>query len=241
MSQRVNADGHMVEHYSALGDLKSDFRNQNLYDLVANLVKGEQVIDIGCGAGVFLGFLKARGKKVSGVEPSSGMRELAKKIDPEIPISAELDQNEKVDTVVMLDVLEHIEDDAKQVRKVHAVLKDGGQLVVVVPAHAILYGERDRQMGHYRRHSKASIKKVLEENGFKVESFRHWNALGFLPYLISEKVLRRPLESKLRQNVKGSPLSTFLQHILNLWFKKVENNFDFGFGLSIIVVAKRQS
>lgn len=241
MSQRVNAEGHMVEHYSALGDLKSDFRNQNLYNLVADLVKGERVVDIGCGAGVFLGVLKARGKKVSGVEPSSGMRELARRIDPEISISAELDQSEKVDTVVMLDVLEHIEDDAVQVQEVRSVLKEEGQFIVVVPAHSLLYGKRDRQMGHYRRHSKASIKKVLAENGFKVESLRHWNALGFLPYLISEKVLHRPLESKLRQNVNRGTLSAFLQHLLNLWFSKIENNFDFGFGLSIIGVAKKQS
>ena len=228
--QGVNAEEHLVEHYSALENLKYDFRNYNLFNLVSRLVKGESVVDIGCGPASFLSILKARGKSVAGVEPARGMRELAEKLNPEIPVSLDLNLNEKVDTVTMLDVLEHIEDDSGQVKKIYSVLQSGGEFIFVVPANPFLHGLRDRQMGHYRRYSKKQISRLLTANGFKIKHLRFWNALGFFPYLISEKILRKPLESNFRH--KGS-------RALDLWFRWVENNFDFGFGLSIIGIAKK--
>lgn len=233
MSPEVNAEEHLVGHYSALGDLKSDFRNRNLYNLVAGLVKGNKVVDIGCGVGELLSILKARGKLVAGVEPARGMRELAQKINPDIPVSANLNLNEKVDSVVMLDVLEHIEDDTEQVRKINSVLNSGGEFIFVVPAHQILYGQRDKQMGHYRRYSKKMLKNLLVRNGFEIISMRYWNALGFLPYFISEKILRKAL------NLKSRHKASLMQRLLNLWVERIENHFDFGFGLSIIGVAKK--
>ena len=231
----VKGEEYLVEHYSALSDFRSDFRNWNLYNLIAGLIKGNKVIDIGCGAGEFLSVLKEQGKSVAGVEPSNGMRELAKKINPEIPISAELRVGESADTVVMLDVLEHVEDDAKQVRQVFSTLNSGGEFVLVVPAYQFLYGERDEKMGHYRRYSKKILNEVLTINGFEVQSMRYWNALGFLPYLISEKVLGRALNPKSRQK------TGLVQQLLNFWFRKIENSFDFGFGLSIIAVARKKN
>ena len=58
--QGVNAEEHLVEHYSALENLKYDFRNYNLFNLVSRLVKGESVVDIGCGPASFLSILKAK-------------------------------------------------------------------------------------------------------------------------------------------------------------------------------------
>jgi len=228
LSKKINAEEHLVGHYEALGDFRADFRNFNLFSLIAGLVTGQKVLDIGCGVGNFLSVLRSQGSDVVGVEPSDGMRELAAKINPEIKIVAEAAGT--FDTVTMLDVLEHIEDHEEQVQKVYSILNNGGQFIIVVPAHPILYGKRDKEMGHYRRYTRESLTKVLTENGFQVNFLRHWNALGFLPYLISEKVLKKPLESNMRRKKN---------RLMNLWFKKVENNFDFGFGLSIICVAKK--
>lgn len=158
---------YLVEHYKKIGGLKKDFRNWNLFCLVAPLVKGESVADVGCGAAFFSGILKASGKKVIGFEPSEEMRLLARQMNPSVNIlpgrAEEIDSllPEPVDSVVMIDVLEHIKEDFEQIKKVRAVLNNGGEFVFVVPAHPFLYGKRDEQMGHYRRYSKNQWKKYL--------------------------------------------------------------------------------
>lgn len=229
----VKAEEHLVGHYTSLGDLKLDFRNNNLFNLLSSFVKGQSVVDIGCGAGFLLGKLKTAGKNVIGIEPSDGMRTLANKINPDIAILPTLTNQKEIDAVLMIDVLEHIEDDDKQVQEVRSILKKGGEFIFVVPAHTFLYGKRDKLMGHYRRYSLDTARDLLTRNGFHIESMRHWNALGVLPYLVSEKILGRELNSKSRHK------AGILQKMLNLWFRFIENNFNFAFGLSIIGIATK--
>jgi len=245
LSEYHLAERHLAKHYNILGDLNKDFRNSNLFRLVASLVTGESVVDIGCGSASFAGILKAHGKHVVGIEPSSDMRTLAAQLNPGVVVipgrAEEVDTllQKYVDSVIMIDVLEHIEKDVEQVKKVGASLKENGEFVLVVPCHPFLYGKRDKQMGHYRRYSKKSLQNLLTAGGFNVQSIRHWNILGVLPYIVSEKILRRPLESKLRGSAKTGVLAGIIQKGLHFWFNLVENNFNFGFGLSIICVARK--
>lgn len=235
----------LVAHYRALNDLRTDFRNYNLFTLVTSLVTGRTVVDIGCGSGFFANMLMERGKEVVGIEPNEEMRNLAKEINPEIAIVAGGAEDipilitKPVDSITMLDVLEHVENDTEQVRKVYNTLRETGEFVLVVPAHPILFGMRDRGMHHYRRYTKSALVKIFTENGFQVVKMRHWNALGFFPYFISEKILRRPLIAKIRGGGQKNLFSRLLQKALNSWFLLIENNFDFGFGLSIIAVARK--
>ena len=143
-----------------------------------------------------------------------------------------------VDTVTMLDVLEHIEKDVDQVKKVHAALQKEGEFVIVVPAHPFLYGVRDIQMGHYRRYTKKALSELLTSNGFTVRYIRHWNVLGLIPYMVSEKILHKPLQVGLREHTEGGLLGNLVRWCLHQWFKIVENNVNFGVGLSIICVAE---
>src|SRR3989338_6681455 len=111
MVQEINPDAYLVEHYSTLPNLKSDFRNYNLFNLLAQLVKGRKVIDIGCGAAHLLSILKMAGKEVVGIEPSEGMRFMAVKINPGVAILAGMAEEvdalikDNVDSVLMIDVL----------------------------------------------------------------------------------------------------------------------------------------
>lgn len=241
-----SSEEHLVEHYNKLGDFRSDFRNANLFRLVATLVKGKSVVDIGCGAGFFLGLLKEQGKEVLGIEPNQGMRDLCSKANPDVTTilgsAEEVDTllGKPVDTVTMLDVLEHIEKDVDQVKKVYAVLKEGGEFVIVVPAHPFLYGIRDIQMGHYRRYTKKALCELLTSNGFTIQYIRHWNVLGLIPYIVSEKILHKPLKVGLREHTEGGLLGNLVRRCLHQWFKVVENNVNFGVGLSIICVAKKK-
>ncbi len=245
MNLKINGEEHLVGHYSAIGSLRSDFRNYNLFNLISSFVKGKSVVDIGCGAAFLLGIIKKQGRDVKGIEPSEGMRALAYEVNPDIKVfsgrAEEVDSiiKEPVDSVLMIDVLEHVEKDIEQTRKVFSVLKPGGEFILVVPSHTFLYGERDRQMGHYRRYSKNTIKDTIIKNGFKIEKIRYWNALGFLPYLISEKIFKKPLDTRLRKGIRSGIFGIIMKKLLDNWFRYIENNFNFGFGLSIILIAKK--
>jgi 2-polyprenyl-3-methyl-5-hydroxy-6-metoxy-1,4-benzoquinol methylase len=245
MTQETNPDEYLVQHYLAIDELKSDFRNRNLFNLVAGLVTGNEVVDIGCGVGSFANQLKEKGKNVLGIEPSEGMRNLAAEINPKVNIVSGMAEDvgklvkNQVDTITMLDVLEHVENDTLQVKRIYSVLNEKGEFVFVVPAHPLLYGQRDKNMGHYRRYTKKMLKNILIHNNFRIKYMRHWNALGFFPYFVSEKIFNKPLESRLRKSDVDGAFSRFARNAFHLWFSRIENNFDFGFGLSIICVAQK--
>ncbi|PIR44971.1 MAG: hypothetical protein COV10_02070 [Candidatus Vogelbacteria bacterium CG10_big_fil_rev_8_21_14_0_10_51_16] len=240
-------DKTMVEHYETVRNLGNDFRNFNLFHLASSLVSGKTVVDIGCGSGHFASILKAFNKDVIGIEPSAGMRALAARSNPGVVVmegsAEEVDVllKKTVDSIVMLDVLEHVKDDGNQVKKINECLKENGEFVFVVPAHPYLYGKRDMQMGHYRRYTKKALCKILETNGFSLQYVRYWNALGVLPYMVSEKILRRPLRANLRKVGPNSGLHYVARKMLHWWFAVVEKNCNFGFGLSLVGVAKKTS
>ncbi len=173
------------------------------------------------------------------------MRRLAHSANPHvrvIPGSAEDIETlitAPVDCITMLDVLEHVADDVAQVKRTRAVLAAGGTFVIVVPAYQFLYGVRDKNMGHYRRYSTRSLEALLTKNGFIIKSMRYWNALGVVPYAISEKVLQKPLQVRLREGEHSGLFSTLLHKVLHLWMRVFENKLSIGFGLSIICVAKK--
>lgn len=233
-------------HYETLGDIRRDFRNYNLMRLVASLVRGRSVLDIGCGNGFLLDLLRRHGKEVAGVEPLSEMISLANEHFPGLTIhkgmAEDVDKlvSQRVDTVIMTDVLEHIEDDQAQLKKIHGVLSDGGGIMLVVPAFQFLYGKRDKNMGHFRRYSKHGLRNLLQDAGFKIKTIRFWNILGLVPYFVSEKILRKELNTSLRSEKSTEKgLKRFLNNSLHHWFRLVENNFNFGLGLSIICVGEK--
>lgn len=243
------SDQNLASHYADLGDIKTDFRNFNLMRLIASLVRGERVLDIGCGSGFLLNILQREGKKVLGIEPLRQMIDLANTYFPGLTIYQGLAEEVKEvvpelqDTIVMTDVLEHIKDDLTQLKKIYERLNPSGTLILVVPAYQLLYGNRDKNMGHYRRYSRKQLEDALHEVGFRVRSVRYWNMLGVLPYFISEKIMRRELKTSLRKIEYGSKnvLKFVLNRMLNQWFKHIENNLNLGFGLSLIFVAEKNA
>ncbi len=95
---------------------------------------------------------------------------------------------ETYDTVVMVNVLEHIEDDAAAVAGLHRMLKPGGTLLVFVPAMPFLFSRLDEVVGHYRRYTKDVLTRCLAEAGFDVRFARYMDALGVLPWWLVNTV-----------------------------------------------------
>jgi SAM-dependent methyltransferase len=95
------------------------------------------------------------------------------------------------DAAIMVNVLEHIEDDEGVLRQLYALLKPGGALLVFVPAVPFLYGALDERVGHVRRYTKPSLENVFGRAGFAVEKMRYFDFVGMAPWFITGRILRR--------------------------------------------------
>jgi glycosyltransferase involved in cell wall biosynthesis/phospholipid N-methyltransferase len=84
----------------------------------------------------------------------------------------------RVDTVICLNVLEHIEDDAATLRAIRTALQPDGRLILLVPNDPRAYGTLDRVIGHYRRYTPESLTKLLCENGYELENMLRFNRIS---------------------------------------------------------------
>jgi SAM-dependent methyltransferase len=85
---------------------------------------------------------------------------------------------ERFDSVVMLNVLEHIEDDVGVLSMLPSVLVPGGRIILYVPALNALYGAWDRRVGHFRRYSKWRLREIAREAGLDIVELRYANSLA---------------------------------------------------------------
>lgn len=109
---------------------------------------------------------------------------------------SERDKNERFDSVVYINVLEHIEDDRGDLADVHESLNPGGHLLVFVPALPWLYSEFDRQLEHHRRYSARGLARLAIEVGYEIRLLRYFDLAGILPWFVVCKLLRRAPSSR---------------------------------------------
>jgi len=95
-----------------------------------------------------------------------------------------------IDTVLCVNVLQHIEDDTDALRNAYEVLEPDGKLIVVVPQGRWLYGSLDKALGHCRRYSRAELEEKLKKAGFDLEEVKSFHRSGTIPWFILSKVLR---------------------------------------------------
>ena len=126
--------------------------------------------------------------------------------------------DEPFDAAIMVNVLEHIEDDEACLRRVHDLLTDRGKLLLFVPALPALFGTLDRLVHHHRRYTFESLAGALQRSGFYPVHLRYFDVMGMLPWLIAGRVLRRdrfdPEGARLYDRF-GVPLTAFVErHIV---------------------------
>ena len=190
---------------------------------------GKCVLEIGSGTGAIAHWLVQCGASVTAVEPEPV---LAKKILPRFSSSENIeviiggstdayrqlsDKNKIFDTVIYLNVMEHISDDLGEFNKAKAILKPGGKLLVYVPALPWLYSQTDADTGHVRRYTKKLLREVTAKSGFEIVSLDYFEVVGIIPYLIVYKLLRRRVvtgSSSGFYNKAILPLSLILHRIM---------------------------
>jgi SAM-dependent methyltransferase len=92
-------------------------------------------------------------------------------------------------SILLVNVLEHIEDDAAVLEQLGAALRPGGHLVLWVPAHPALFSDFDRRVGHFRRYRASELSALVAGAGLQVSELRHVNALGALAWWLSATLL----------------------------------------------------
>src|SRR5205085_4741805 len=100
---------------------------------------------------------------------------------------------ERLDTVVCLNVLEHIEQDGAALRAVRDLLQPAGRLVLLVPSLRALYGTLDEALGHFRRYVPDELRAKLSGAGFRVRHVEYFNLAGVPGWWLTGRVLRRRL------------------------------------------------
>ncbi|MFA5835581.1 MAG: class I SAM-dependent methyltransferase [Bellilinea sp.] len=117
------------------------------------------------------------------------------------------------DTVLCMNVLEHIEDDVATLKLFERILEPGGRVVLLVPAFPQAYGPIDKAVGHFRRYTKRSMKENLRKTSLKNEKMFYSNILGLLGWIYNARVrkLTRQSDSQIKIFNKFVPLISFIE------------------------------
>ncbi len=100
-------------------------------------------------------------------------------------------KEQKFDTVICLNVIEHLADDLGALRNIREVLEDNGRAIVLVPCGPWLLGTLDDVLGHQRRYTQNQLKELAGTAGFRLETMLEFNRVGVIAWWINGKLLRR--------------------------------------------------
>jgi SAM-dependent methyltransferase len=163
---------------------------------------GPRLLEVGCGWGNILRLVEASVQEIVAIDldPESveHVRDLYRSRPDFVALVGDICDPATVeavgggfDTVLSINVLEHVQDDLLALTHMKRVLAPGGHLVAVVPAHARIHNRMDRAIGHYRRYSKADMAAKLTHIGCEVVTLSYINPLGALGWLINGRLLGR--------------------------------------------------
>lgn len=236
------------EHYSELGG--EYWWLGGKYNIICDLLlrhlsrkKGDnfRILDAGCGPGNMYERL-ARFGEVHGTDFSEAGIFLARGKGYSSLTASPLHRlpyrDNFFDVVVALDVFEHMPDDRPGMKEVRRVLKNGGFLVVSVPAYKFLWGGHDEKYGHFRRYTRGDLKRKLKAEQFGIVKLSYIEPLFLVPLFLMRKY-KKIFHKKEDDFVTLPPwVNTALRNIITLE-KYILRVGIFPFGVSIVGVAQK--
>lgn len=194
------------------------------------------ILEIGAGVGTFTAAF-ADIAPVHAVEPGAqGTAVLRERFadDSRVRITQgvidDLPPGAAYGSAVMINVLEHIEDDVAALQSIRSRLSQGGHIAIWVPAFPLLYSDFDRDLGHFRRYRLPGLRQVVTSAGFSVTDARYVNAPGFFSWLIITRLLK--------QRPTSGPLVTIFDRFVVPLVRRVESVVRPPFGQSILLIAR---
>jgi SAM-dependent methyltransferase len=199
--------------------------------IVASSLRGD-VLEVGAGLGAntrLLRPLSPNARRWVCLEPDSRLLDQLRiappqGIEPRLGTLANLARNELFDAILYIDVLEHIPDDAAELRHAAAHLREHGRLIVLSPAHQWLFSPFDSAIGHCRRYTRRSLKRAAGGIGsLRLEHSWYLDSFGFFASAANRLLLRQSMPT-LRQILFWDrllvPISRLLDPLLFRCFGK---------------------
>lgn len=205
--------------------------------------KGSKLFEIGCGNAIVINQIEKEFEyTIDGCDLNKYALELSNPVNGNLMVYNIYDENpdllKKYDMAILLDVIEHIDDDVDFLIKSSAHIKKGGKVLVNVPALMHLFSKYDTIAGHKRRYTKKSLRQSFEKAGLKVESIRYWGALLYPIAVIRKIVLGMKTENIIETGFK--PPSKIFNTMFS-FMNSIENiiPFKIPFGTSLMIIATK--
>jgi SAM-dependent methyltransferase len=222
---------------------KAERFNKWLYDAVAGYYKGE-ILEIGSGIGNISKLLLERGEPVTLSDVRINYCEILKRrfkdntrlkgvFQVDLSLTDFSDKYQPLlasfDTIIALNVIEHIKNDKLAIQNCKSLLKKDGRLVILVPAFQSLYNSLDKELGHFKRYTRKSLSELLIKEEMEMVTKRYFNSPGIPGWWISGSVFKSKIISDTQLNIydKLVPL-----------FRIIDKTTLHLAGLSVIAVAK---
>lgn len=199
-----------------------------------------RAVDIGAGVGTFSQIIALQVDKMDVVEPASNLIPLLKDnldgiVDNIYNLSIEKwlenTESKSYNCVIMINVLEHIDDDKNVLNEIYSRLSPGGVLLLFVPALKNLFSPIDSLLGHYRRYSRSDLLEKVHNAGFSIVECAYRDFLGsFLWWIVYRRLGRKrfnPLAARFYDFV-GIPLTRLIEKVVTV-----------PFGKNLILIARR--
>ena len=185
-----------LNHVLGYFDLARNYRNYQL-DLIRKFVGGN-ILEVGPGRGEIIENFISADNEITMIDTDEEMckviRERFKNSDVRILNSNISSLEEKFDTILYMDVIEHIENDIKELDQAISKLNKNGKLVIIVPAFSILFSDFDKSVGHFRRYTKKNFFDY-KNSEVKLRNLKYFDSLGFFILFLS-KILKFKGNSK---------------------------------------------
>lgn len=208
---------------------------------------GDSVLEIGAGMGRLVDFYVRGRRDVVAVDIFDNQIEYMnnrfrdfpyfKAVNRDILSDDISDLENRFDTVLCINTLEHLSDDYLAVAKMGGCVLNGGNIVIMVPAWQKLYCQLDRNVGHYRRYDPGRLDDIAEKDHLRIIKHIYFNRMGIIPYYIKGK--RTKAESKDSFSSSLNEGNSKLYNIASAVLEPIEKRFPPKKGLTELIVLQK--
>lgn len=206
---------------------------------------GKHIVEVGAGTGSFSELLlEHEPHSISLVEPSQMYEYLAANVERMetktdvktyqsvfTKVADKIKAHQEPDSIIYVNVLEHVEDDEEELAAMHRTLSSNGRVFIFVPALPWLYGNFDKQVGHHRRYTKNELETKCERAGFKLIKSFYFDFAGVAPWWIKYRLMKS-------DNLEGGAIKIYDKLVVPIT-KTFESFITPPLGKNLLLIAEK--